>query len=181
MANKSKTKVVTGKVRFSYAHVFEPKENLSGKEKYSVCLLIPKSDTKTVAKVKAAIKAAFEEGKAKFGGKLPKTWKNPLRDGDAEREDSPEYEGMYFINANANNKPYVVDSSLEPIMERGEFYSGCYGNGSVNFYAYNTNGSKGVACGLNGVRKTEDGERLSGGGASPESDFADFEDDDLME
>lgn len=179
--SKSKTKVVTGKVRFSYAHVFEPKAmEEGGKAKYSVCLLIPKTDTKTVAKVKAAIKAAFEDGKAKFGGKLPKSWKNPLRDGDEEREDSPEYEGMYFINANSTNKPYVVDEALEPIMEREDFYSGCWGNGSVNFYAFSVSGNKGVACGLNGVRKTQDDERLSGGGASAESDFADFEDDDLM-
>lgn len=177
----SQTKVITGKVRFSYAHVFEPHAMEEGqKKKYSVCLLIPKTSTKMVAKIKAAIKAAYEDGKTKFGGKLPSNWKNPLRDGDTEREDLPEYEGMYFINATGNRRPGIVDEDREAITDEEDFYSGCYGRASINFYAFNVSGNKGVAAGLNNLQKLEDGERFSGG-ASAEDDFDDdFEDDDLM-
>lgn len=170
----SSTKVITGKVRFSYANVFEPRAiSEDQKAKYSVSIIIPKKDKKTIAKIEAAIKTAAEEGKAKFGGKVPKKYKQPLRDGDEDREDDDAYADSVFINANSLNKPGLVDESLDPIMDKEEFYSGCYGRASVNFYAYNVSGNIGVACGLNNLQKLEDGERLGGGAASAEDDFGD--------
>ena len=130
--------------------------------------------------MKAAIKAALEEGKAKFGGKIPVTYKNPLRDGDAERPDDENYENSYFINANSARKPGLVDENLDPIIDKDDFYSGCFGRASINFYAFNVSGNKGVAAGLNNLQKLEDGVRLSGGGASAEEDFGADNDDDLM-
>lgn len=179
----SQTKVITGKVRFSYAQVFEPKAmNESSTPKYSVSLIISKKDKKTLDKIKAAIASATEEGKSsKWGGKLPKILKTPLRDGDEAREDDEVYEGAMFVNANSSNKPGLVDADLNPILDKSEFYSGCYGRASINFYAYDTNGSKGIACGLNNLQKLEDGERLAGGGATAEEDFGSGDDaDDLM-
>jgi Ca2+-binding RTX toxin-like protein len=175
------TKVVTGKVRFSYAHVFEPHSvEEGGVKKYSVSLLIPKSDTVTVAKIKAAIELAIVEGTAKhFAGKRPANLKTPLRDGDVERSDDPTYAGHWFVNANSNNKPGLVDENLNDIIDRDEFYSGCYGRASVNFYAFNVSGNRGVACGLNNIQKLEDGEALSGGRGSAAADFGD-ENDDLL-
>ena len=177
----SETKVITGKVRFSYAHVFEAVAMEEGqKAKFSVSIIIPKKDKKTIAKIEDAIKAATEAGKAsKFGGKIPAKLKIPLRDGDEERPDDETYEGSYFLSANSNTKPGLVDSNLDPILDKDEFYSGCYGRASINFYAFNTSGNKGIACGLNNLQKLEDGERLSGGGASAEEDFGE-EGDDLM-
>lgn len=176
----SQTKVITGKVRFSYAHVFEPHAMEEGQEKkYSVSIIIPKSDKKTVAKIEAAIDAAFKEGQSKFGGKLPKTWKNPLRDGDVERPDDEAYADAYFVNANSSKKPGVVDENTDDIIDRDEFYSGCYGRASINFYAFNVSGNKGVAAGLNNLQKLEDGERLSGGSTAQE-DFGDFDDNDPL-
>ena len=179
----SQTKVITGKVRFSYAQVFEPKAmNESSAPKYSISLIISKKDKKTLDKIKAAIESAIEEGKtSRWGGKVPKNLKTPLRDGDDEREDDEVYAGDMFVNANSSNKPGLVDADLNPIMDKSEFYSGCYGRASINFYAYDSNGSKGIACGLNNLQKLEDGERLAGGGASAEEDFGSADDgDDLM-
>jgi hypothetical protein len=171
------TKVITGKVRFSYAHVHEPKAIQEGQEpKYSVSILIDKSDKVTLGKIEAAIDAAMEEGKAKFGGKIPKNLKLPLRDGDEEREDDENYAGKMFVNAASKTKPGIVGPDREAIMSNDEFYSGCYGRASLNFYAYDVQ-SKGIACGLNNLQKLEDGPRLSGG-SSAEDDFA--EDDDLL-
>lgn len=173
------TKVITGKVRFSYANVFEPVAQNEGDEpRYSVSIIISKKDTKTLAKIEAAIEAALEEGKAKFGGKIPKGWKNPLRDGDDERDDE-NYHNSYFLSAKAIRKPQIVDADLEPIMDKDEFYSGCYGRASINFYAFNTNGNKGIAVGLNNLQKLEDGPRLGGSASSAEDDFGseDFDDD----
>ncbi len=173
------TKVVTGKVRFSYAHVFEPKAiNESSEPKYSVSLIIPKSDKVTIGKIKAAVELAKVQGKdSKFGGKVPANLKTPLRDGDVERPDDEVYENAYFINANGNRKPGIVDANKDEIMNKDEFYSGCYGRASVSFYPYNANNtSKGIACGLNHLQKLEEGEHL-GGFTSAAEDFADEEDD----
>ena len=167
------TKVVTGKVRFCYVNVFEPTAMAEGDTlKYNICVLIPKSDTKTLEKIKQAIEAAKQAGKAKLAdknGKIPSTIKLPLHDGDEERGDDPAYEGMYFINANSNRKPSIVDKELNPIMSKDEFYSGCYGRASINFYAYNVQ-SKGIAAGLGNLQKLEDGEPLAGG-SSADEDF----------
>lgn len=168
------TKVITGKARFSYANVFEPRAiSEDQKAKYSVSIIIPKKDKKTIAKIEAAIAAAAEDGKAKFGGKVPKKYKQPLRDGDEDREDDDAYENSVFINANSLNRPGLVDENLDPIMDKEDFYSGCYGRASVNFYAYNVSGNIGIACGLNNLQKLEDGERLGGAAASAEDDFGD--------
>lgn len=172
------TKVITGKARFSYANVWEPKSINGSEEKYSVSILIPKEDKKTINAIKKAIEAAKQAGISKFGGKLPANLKLPLRDGDVEREDDETYAGCYFINANCKTKPGIVDKDCKPIMDSTEFYSGCYGHASVNFYAFNSNGNRGIACGLNNLMKTEDGDPL-GGRSRAEDDFAGlgYEDD----
>lgn len=170
---ENSTKVVTGKVRFCYVNVFEPTAmNEGDTPKYNICILIPKSDTATIDKIKKAIEAAKEAGKAKLAdknGRIPANLKLPLRDGDDERGDDPAFEGMYFINANSMRQPSIVDHSLNPIMSRDEFYSGCYGRASINFYAFNVS-SKGIAAGLNNLQKLEDGEMLAGG-STAEEDF----------
>ena len=181
MSNKAKLanpmKVITGKdTRWSYANVWEAKSINGGTPKFSVSLIVPKSDTVTVEKIKAAIQAAYEEGQAKLKGNgrsvPPLTAiKTPLRDGDTERPDDPAYAGCYFINANSATAPGIVDADLNPILSRSEVYSGVYGRASISFYAFNSNGNKGIACGLNNLQKIRDGEPL-GGKASAASDFA---------
>jgi len=172
-----KNKVVTGKVRFSYVNVFEPRSIEGQDAKYSTSLIIPKSDKKTIQKINQAIEAAAAAGLAKFGGKRPANLKSPLRDGDEERPDDQTYKNSFFINANSRIRPGVVDENLNAITDRDLFYSGCYGRASLTFYAYNTNGNRGIACGLQNVQKLEDGERL-GGRSAAEDDFqSEFEDD----
>ena len=174
------TKVVTGKVRLSYAHVWEPVSINDSKPKYSVSLVIPKSDKETIKKINAAVDAAIEEGIAKFGGKKPNkaALKLPLRDGDTERDDEV-YKNCFFVNANSTTAPQIVDRSVQPILDREEVYSGCYARVSINFYAYNTNGNKGIACGLGNIQKIADGEPL-GGRTSAKDDFSSIEDEDFL-
>lgn len=163
-------KVITGKVRFSYANVFEPKSINGSDPKYSVSLIIPKEDKATIDKIKAAIEVAKKEGISKLGGKIPANLKTPLRDGDIDRPDDPAYANRYFVNANSTIRPGIVDANLQPIIDSTEFYSGCYGRASIVFYAYNANGNKGIACGLQNLQKLEDGEPL-GGRSRAEDDF----------
>lgn len=179
------TKVITGRnTRWSYANVWQPKSINGGAPKYSVSLIIPKSDTVTVEKVKAAIKAAYEEGESKLKGNgktvpaLP-VIKTPLRDGDTERPDDPAYANSYFINANSATAPGIVDADRQPIIDTSEVYSGVYGRASINFYAFNSNGNKGIACGLNNLQKIRDGEPL-GGKSRAEDDFDTDDDDDFL-
>ncbi len=181
MSKISKTKVITGKeTRLSYFNGWEPKSINGGPEKYSVCLLIPKDDKTTLDAIEKAIEAAIEEGIAKFGGKKPNkaAIKLPLRDGDVEREDEA-YKGHYFINANSTTPPQIVDSSVKPILDRSEVYSGCYARVSINFYAFNKNGNKGVACGLGNIQKIKDGEML-GGKSLAVDDFTEETSDDFL-
>lgn len=178
------TKVITGEVRLSYANLWEPKSINGGAPKYSVSIIIPKSDTRTIAKIKAAIEAAYREGETKLKGNgktVPalSVLKTPLRDGDTERPDDEAYADTYFINANSGTAPGIVDSACEPILERLQIYSGVYARASVNFYAFNSNGNKGIACGLNNVQKLRDGDPL-GGKSRAEDDFATDNDDDFL-
>lgn len=174
-------KVVTGVVRLSYANVWEPKSINGGAEKYSVSLIIPKSDTKTITAINTAVDAAIEEGKGKFGGKVPNkaALKLPLRDGDIDRPDDEAYADCYFVNANSNTPPQVVNKQVEPILDRSEIYSGVYARASINFYAFNSNGNKGIACGLGNIQKIRDGEPL-GGHTNATDDFDTDIDDDFL-
>ena len=179
------TKVITGpETRWSYLNAWEPKAIEGGTPKYSVSLIISKDDRKTVEKIMAASKAAYAEGMAKLKGNgksVPplEAIKTPLRDGDKERPDDPAYANAWFINANSATAPGVVDASCQRIIDRSELYSGVYGRASINFYAYNANGNKGIACGLNNLQKIRDGEPL-GGKAKAEDDFATEDDDDFL-
>lgn len=176
MANAMK--VITGPdTRWSFCNVWEPKSINGSAPKYSISLIIPKTDTKTIEKIKAAIKAAYEDGASKLKGNSKSVpalslLKTPLRDGDEERPDDESYAGCYFINANSNTAPGIVDADCQRIINRSEVYSGVYGRASINFYVFNTNGNRGIACGLNNLQKIRDGEALAGH-ASAEQDFGD--------
>lgn len=176
-----KTKVITGIVRLSYANVWEPKSVNGGKEKYSVSIIIPKEDNKTMDEIKKAIDAAMEEGKGKFGGKIPNkaSLKTPLRDGDIDRAEDEAYKNSYFINANSITPPQVVDKNVKPILEHSEIYSGVYARVSINFYAFNSSGNKGIACGLGNIQKIRDGEPL-GGRTNAEDEFTTEADEDFL-
>ena len=174
------TKVITGKVRASFVHIFEPQSVNGSDPRYSCSFIIPKSDVETIGKIRTAIEEAKQSGVTKWGGKIPANLKLPLRDGDIDRPDDPNYDNAYFVNANATTAPGIVDADRNPIMSRSEVYSGVYGRASITFYAFNSSGNKGIACGLNNLQKIRDGEPL-GGKASAESDFATDEDDDFLD
>lgn len=179
------TKVVTGKARLSYANIWEPKAiDESSEAKYSVAILIPKTDTKTVEAIKAAQQAAVKAGESKLKdakGKLPSSIKMPLRDGDVERSDDPNYAGCYFINANSKQAPQIVEKIqgvMHAITDKAKVYSGCYARVSFNLYAFAASGNKGVAAGLGNIQFLADGEPLAGGSTAEQDFNDDFEDDD---
>src|SRR3990167_2865693 len=166
MPEKSATRVVTGKVRLSYAHLFEPYTNDPEKEaRYSVTILIPKKDKPTLNKIRTAEEAAKEDGKSsKFGGKIPNNLSSIIHDGDeeADLERNPEYAGHMYMAMSSKSRPGVVDQDLNPILDSTAVYSGCYARVSINAFPYNTAGKKGVSFGLNNVQFLEDGEPLGG-------------------
>lgn len=174
------TQITTGKVRFSYAHLFTPKTAPgSDTPKYSLSVIIDKNDTLTLGRINAAIEEAKENGKAKWGGRIPPKLKTPLRDGDEDKPGDPTYAGKMFFNCSSTRQPGIVDKDLNPVIDASEVYSGCYGRVAVNFYPFDTNGNRGIAAGLNHVQKLADGEPL-GGGVSVEAAFAE-EVDDLLD
>ena len=192
MANESiSTKLITGKVRLSYANVWEAKPDDYGNLWYSTAILIPKEDKATLSKYKTIVEALKEQAKAKYGGKLPKDFHTPLRDGDEEADEKGEaYEGHYFFNAKSKNKPNIAKpvgkdsdgkTKFQEITDTTEVYSGCYAKVSVNFYLFEAKGNKGIAAGLNNIVKIQDGEPLGGGRASVDSDFADEDFDDVVD
>ena len=182
---KNPCKVITGpKTVFSYLTVNEPKAPMGGgTPKFSASLLIPKSDKITHDKIEAAIKAAYDEGQGKLRGtgkSVPplESLKLPLRDGDQKGDDA--YKGHWYVNANSTTKPGVVDADRNPILDTSELYSGIIGRASITFYAFNSNGNRGIACGLNNLQKLADGTPL-GGRSRAEDDFADDPEDDFLD
>jgi hypothetical protein len=167
-------KLVLPEMRLSYCHLFEARAVAAGAdEKFSVSILIPKSETKLKKQLDDIFNELVEKNQDIL--KTKKNLKNFLRDGDEEREEKA-YEGHWFIGANAQRQPYLVDKDRQEIINQREIYSGMYGRVSVNFYAYNTGGNKGIACALNAVQKTKDGEPL-GGTYTKEQAMEDFDDD----
>jgi hypothetical protein len=178
------TEVLTLKVRFSYVNVFEPKASQDGGEpKYGVTLLIPKTDTVTIGKIRAAMAEAAENFRSKNGAaSLPQNPLTPLHDGDGDKPNGGPYEpecaGHWVLACSNKQKPLVVDEfGTEISGPRTEctnpnaVYSGCYGRAKINFYGYN-NRRKGIGCGLLGIKKLHDGEPFGGSYA----DASDFED-----
>ena len=174
---KKPTQVTTGLVRFSFPHLFEPYSGGEGQTaKYSMCLLIPKKDKETVRKINRAIAAAEKLGVSeKWGGKKPKNLKNPLRDGDEEK-DGAEFEGMYFINASGNMKPGTFDRNNDEIINEDEIYAGAWGQVSLNMFPYKASGNVGVGAGLQAVKMIKDGEPLGGVKVDPNATFGDADD-----
>lgn len=185
--SQNANRVVTGEVRLSYAHLFEPYSNDPDQpKKYSCVIIIPKSDKKTLAAIKKAATEAAENGKAKFGGKIPPSIaKDPvttLHDGDeeADLERNPEYEGCYYMSVSSKTQPGIIDRQKMPILDPTEVYSGCYVRVAMGAFAFNTSGNKGVSFGLNHVQKLRDGEPL-GGITRAEDEFDDLDDLDDVE
>lgn len=172
------TKVSTPEiVRFSYVNLVEAKLAPGATTpKYGMSVIIPKTNKKTIRAFEDAIAAAEEAGRDKFG----KSWKAkklPMRDGDKEREDEA-YAESFFLNANSNNRPGMVDKKVQPILDPKEIKSGDWGNVSLNFYPFSVNGNSGVAVGLNHVQKVKDGEPLgSVSSATDDFDEIDFDED----
>ncbi len=178
MNTQNATKVIVP-CRFSYLHCWEPDSINGGDPKYSVSAIIPKTDTKTIERIKAAVEQAKKDSISKWGGKIPANLKLPLRDGDIERPDDEAYAGCYFFNANSRQAPEVVDTHVQPILNQADVYSGCYGRISVTFYGFNSNGNRGIAAGLGNIQKLRDGEPL-GGKARATDDFEIEEDEDFL-
>ena len=141
------TRVVTGKVRFSYFSALTARKNeMNGKEEFSTQVLVPK------------------------------TVRNPLRDGDTEVKSDggplgPEYAGHYFFNTKSTTKPGAVDAHGHDILGSQDIVSGDYGRVSLNAYAYDQAGNKGVSYGLNNIMLLAKGESLGGAKPSAASDF----------
>jgi len=159
--------MITGQAIISYPAVFEPKENLSGKLKYSCSLLFDKKDTTTVNEVKAAIDKAIAKGTATvWGGKVPKFRYEPLRDGDAEiasgDKDDAIYKGKYFLNCTSDTAPGVVDKHAKALMDQTKLYAGCIVKADINPFPYKNSGNSGIGWGLNNLMLIGDGDRLDG-------------------
>jgi len=169
-------KVLTGEVRLSYCNLLQPRTPQGGGDpKFSVTLLIPKVDTKTKGNIDQSIQAAIKEGVSrKWHDHQPPQIHTPIHDGDGTKENGEpfgkECRGMWVIAASTKQKPEVVDTSIQPIINPSDIYSGMYGRVTIRFFAYDSNGKRGVGCGLGNVMKTRDGEAL-GSHASAQSDF----------
>lgn len=182
---KNPMKVITGpETLWSYVNAWEAKSINGSTPKFSIQLRVKKTDKETLNKIEKAMRAAYEDGEAKLKGtgkSVPsyESLKKPLRDGDETFPDDATYAGYMFLNANNTQAPGIVDADRQPIIDRKEVYSGCFGRASISFYAFNTNGNKGIACSLNNLQKIKDGDHL-GGHSSAEDDFADDEEEDFL-
>lgn len=174
----TETNAKTPVFRVSYPHVFKPQLNdLNGQLEYSVVALFPKGADLTA--LKAAAHAAVVKKWGADKGKWPQNLKSPFRDQNERAKDvdgkqvlPAGYEaGAVFLTLKSKQKPGVVDQQVNDIVDETEFYAGCYAKASVNAYAYDQKGNRGVAFGLGNLQKVKDGESL-GGRTRPEDDFS---------
>lgn len=183
MANNRKVVTVASEGIFlAFPHLFEPYAVSEDQEpKYSTMVVIPKTATKTIAKIKAAQDAAKAEQTNKFGGKIPKNLRTTIHDGDNEEEtdlgDKPWLAGCYYLNVSSKRRPGVVDQGVNPILDASEVYSGVIARVSMTAYCYNVSGNKGVTFGLENVQKVRDGEAIGSGPSRAEDDFDALDDE----
>ncbi|MCL6453582.1 MAG: DUF2815 family protein [Alicyclobacillus sp.] len=173
------TAVTTGQVRLSYVHLTQPYARPGQEPKYSVTVLLPKSDVATKQRIDAAIEAAIQEGIAKvWNGVRPPMIKTPIYDGDGVRANGeafgPECKGHWVFTASSKQPVEIVDLSLNPIINPTEIYSGMYARVNINFFAFNQNGNRGIGCGLGPVQKVADGEPLGGRAPTAQEAFGGF-------
>lgn len=163
--------VTINDVRFSYCNLFQPKapfNNPQGEPKYSVTVLVPKTNTAAKAVIDNAIAQAIESGvSSKWNGVRPPQPAICVHDGDGPRPSDgsafgEECKGCWVFTASTKQPPFVVDEYVQNIIDPTKVYSGMWGNVNVTFFAYNNAGKKGIGCGLNGVQKIRDGEALGG-------------------
>ena len=164
----SNTQMTTGEVRLSYAHLYDPYSNNGGEPKYSVTVLMPKTDVQAKARLDAAVEAAKQKGIAeKWNGVLPPVVASAIHDGDGVRPNGEpfgaECKGHWVFTASSKNPVSLVDASMNPIVQKGELYSGCYARVCVSVFAYNNAGKRGIGFGLEAVQKLRDGDPLGGG------------------
>lgn len=178
MANNNPAHIVLTDVRLSYTHLTEPYASQPGQDpKYSATILVPKSSNQK-AKIDAAVAAAAQRARERFGQSFPPQPKVSVHDGDGVRPSDgrpfgEECRGCWVFTASNKNRPNVVDLSLQPILDATEIYSGMYANVGVTFFGYNAPQNKGIGVALDNVQKTRDGEPLGGVRASAADDFAD--------
>jgi hypothetical protein len=174
------TRIVTGEVRFSYVNLLKPRASMQGgEEKYSVTILVPKSDVATKQRIDAAIEAAKQLGKTKWNGVIPPMVNIPVHDGDGVKPSDgmpfgEECKGHWVFSASTkvDHPPVIVDINQNPIINPTEVYSGMYGRIAVNFGAYSNAGKKGIGCYISkNVQKTRDGEPLGSSAPDASSDF----------
>lgn len=164
------TKQITPEFRVSFSNVFRPGKPIAGTSnegKYGLTGLFKKGED--LSALKAAAEEAITEKWGADKAKWPKNLRSPFRD-QGEKEFDGYVEGAIFINMTSKQRPGLVDANMNDIIDESEFYSGCYARASINAFAYDNAGNRGVAFGLNNVQKLRDGEPL-GGRTRPEDDF----------
>jgi hypothetical protein len=162
-------KIITPKARLSYPHLFKMEQPMAGSNSgpaYTATLLFPKTTDMTLFKkaIEAAIVAKWPDQATR-----PKGLKLPIRDGD--EKDKPGYAGCYYIKVRSQTKPGVVDENVQPIMEEGKIYGGCYVRASLTCYGYDKGGGRGVSFGLLNIQKLADGEPFGRAASDPDDDF----------
>lgn len=165
--------ITINNVRFSYCNLFQPKapfNNPGGEPKFSVTILVPKTNNAAKVLIDQAVSDAIDEGvSTRWNGVMPPQPSICVHDGDGPRPSDgssfgPECRGMWVFTASCKEtrRPFVVDAQVQDIIDPTQVYSGMWGNASVTFFPYNAAGKKGVGCGLNGVQKVRDDTPLGG-------------------
>ncbi|MDY6281859.1 MAG: DUF2815 family protein [Erysipelotrichaceae bacterium] len=175
------TRVKTSEVRLSFCHLAEPYSYGNDDQqspKYSVSMIISKSDSATIAAIRTNYNLAIEHGIEKYGEAFRKKATPLVRpegsdqgllidcDKDERYQEDKDYKNCYILSAKSLTPApvYAIETGkkqLTPDEIKELVYSGCYGKVLFNFYPYN-NRRMGIACGLDSVLKTRDGESLGG-------------------
>lgn len=156
---KVNARVVLQDVILSFPRLFQADE----KGKFSVSLVLL-----TATEVKKLADAALTVAKSVYGEKASAMLasgelKCSLRtqEWDVKKKGYDKVSGIAFVNARSNQRPGVVDSGLNKVVDAEEVYAGRHANASVTAFYYPPNeGNDGIGFGINNVQLTKHGERL---------------------
>lgn len=182
-----KTTIITPVFRVSYPYVFEARFNqLSKKQEFTITMLFDKKTAKDDLKELKTLCGQITV--EKFGPSIPPGFRSPFKDGDEDNAKkkslgkpvNESQKGMIVVVSKSQYMPGLVDQKKQPIINKDEFYGGCYARAQVNIYAYSKAGNSGVNLGLLHLQKVKDGEPL-GNRTRPEDAFAPISEDEISD
>lgn len=163
--------------RMAFPHIFSPRKNDNGDEKYELTLLVNPNDPCVKKYLAECLRMAAE----KFGGEVEAKRilaKRPIwKKGDDKPNPPQGYEGMLYITIRSKEMPDFYSADRKHLtLEQAKklLYPGCFVNLISSPWCYDSKGNRGVSHELISIQFAAHGDAFSGRPQSSAEDFPDL-------